>query len=64
MRCIVAIVIGLLYDVSGDTALKMTNELFHRRKNLGTKCKRSPQTSCRFKQVRRIVDNHTFQHFE
>lgn len=61
---ICAIVIGLLYDVDGDTALKMTNNLFKNRKNQGDKCKKSPQTNVQFEQVRRIVNNHTFQHFE
>lgn len=61
---ITAIVIGLLYDIDGDTALKMTNNLFKKRKNQGTKYKKSPQTNVQFEQVRRIVNNHTYQHFE
>jgi N-glycosidase YbiA len=61
---IAGIVIGLLYDVDGDTALKMTNTLYKNRKNPGTRCNKSPQTNVQFAQVRRIVDNHTYQHFE
>lgn len=61
---IYAIVIGLLYDLDGNTALKMTNKLLKNRKNQGTKAKRAPQTNVQYAQVRRIVDNHTYQHFE
>lgn len=61
---IYSIVLGLLYDIDGNTALKMANDLFKKRKNLGIKCKRAPQTNVQFAQVRRIVDNHTYQHFE
>ena len=61
---IIAIVIGLLYDIDSDTALKITDRLFKtHRQNQGDKGKKMPQTKVQFDQVKRVLQSNIYEHY-
>jgi N-glycosidase YbiA len=54
---IAALVIGLLYQLDGQTSLEVIKQLFEHRPNKGQKRPQMPQTKVQFDQVKRILKN-------